>query len=100
MKLTLTSLMCWITLMASSQYDRGIKFNLFPMNDKVKIQYSRAWKIIGLSLIATGIYAGKNNAPQRYDVPLIGFGMIITLEGIRLKKSANDRIRNTTKIRG
>lgn len=59
------------------------------MNDKTKIHYSRAWKIIGLSLIASGIYAGRNNAPQRYDVPLIGFGAIITIEGIRLRKTAH-----------
>jgi len=47
------------------------------------------WKVVGLTMIAGGIYAGQNQVPQRYDVPLIGFGAIITIEGIRLRKTAH-----------
>lgn len=81
--------MVLLPLFACGQFGRGSEWHNQRMSYKAKVQYSRAWKVVGLTMIASGIYAGQNKAPQRYDVPLIGFGAIITIEGIRLRKTAH-----------
>jgi hypothetical protein len=82
-------LFLFISINASAQFGRGSEWHNQRMTYKTKVQYSRVWKVVGLTMIAGGIYAGQNKVPQRYDVPLIGFGAIITIEGIRLRKSAH-----------
>jgi len=85
----LTLLLLLLSFNAYSQFGRGSEYHVHRMPYKVKVQHSRAWKVIGLTMIVGGIYAGQNKAPQRYDVPLIGFGLLITIEGIRLRKEAS-----------
>lgn len=76
-----------LSINAQAQFGRGSEWHKDNMSDKAKMQYSKAWKIVGLTMVSTGIYlAQTRNNPQRVDVPLIGFGAIITIEGIRLRK--------------
>lgn len=76
-----------LTINAQAQFGRGSEWHKDNMSDKAKLQYSRAWKIAGLTMVSTGIYlAQMRQNPQRVDVPLIGFGTIIMIEGIRLRK--------------
>lgn len=83
------SVLLLLPLIVFAQFGRGSEWHNARMSYKAKVHYSRAWKVVGLSMIAAGIYAGQNKVPQRYDVPLIGFGAIITIEGIRLRKTAH-----------
>lgn len=77
------------------QFGHGSEWHKNRMSQKEKIQHSRMWKAAGLTMMSTGIYIGRTNSPQRIDVPLIGFGLIITIEGIRLRKDASSKGRET-----
>jgi len=71
-----------------AQFGRGAEWHETHMSDKAKLQPSRVWKVVGLTLVGSGIYlAQQKQNPQRIDVPFIIFGTIISIEGIRLKKS-------------
>lgn len=75
-----------LSLDTNAQFGRGCEWHETNMPDKAKVQYSRTWKITGIIMVGTGIYlVNTNQNPQRLDIPLIGFGTILTIEGIRLR---------------
>lgn len=70
------------------QFGRGSDYNEYHMPEDDKIMHSKVFKVIGLTLVSTGLYlAIAENNPQRVDVPIIIIGSLITIEGIRMKKS-------------
>lgn len=81
--------------MALSQFGRGSEWHKDHMSQKAKINNSIMWKTAGLTMMSAGIYIGRHNPPQRIDIPMIGFGVIITIEGIRLRKEAGGKRKET-----
>ena len=88
-RIILISLLLSISAICFSQYNYQHSPTSNPTEDRMavqtKLKYSRMWKIVGLSLLSTGLYLGNTKQnPQRIDVPMIVFGAVLTIEGIRL----------------
>lgn len=92
----LSTISIFILLICSNivycQFGKGSDWHKYKMSDKDKVKFSRIEKCIGLSMVGTGIYlANAKKNPQSIDVPFIIIGSIITIEGIRLRKTVRNR---------